>query len=192
MRLSEFWRTSAFRLTVVYGLIFAIGAGALLGMVHARWASYLTDRRDRILAVEAAALAQSPPTELAQRIDAALALNGQTNVFALFSPTGQWLAGNLETAPPELKVDGSPVEIGLTPTFPAHARLIAKRLATSEELIVGRDADLLLEMRAIIASALVWSAAVIFIFGLGCGVGQAVRRAIEFRARNAALETAPL
>src|SRR5579863_2218978 len=80
MRLNELWRTTTFRLTLIYGLIFALGTVALLGMVYLQSAVYLTQRVDGILSTEADALARSPPHELSQRIDEALALNGgQTN-----------------------------------------------------------------------------------------------------------------
>src|ERR1700722_18405308 len=100
MRLSQLWRTTTFRLTVLYGLVFALGTVALLGMVYVQSAVYLTQRVDGILNTEADALARSPPPALSQRINDALALNGdQTNVFALFSADGTWIAGNLHALP---------------------------------------------------------------------------------------------
>jgi len=170
MRLSELWRTTTFRLTLVYGLVFAVGVVALLGMVYLQSAVYLTRRVDGILNTEAAALAASPPAALPDRIATDLLLSGpQTNVFALFSANGGWVAGNLHSLPPKLAVDGKPIEIPPTDAFPAHARLIARRLPSGEELVVGRDVNQLREMRAIIAYALVWSGALILIVGIASG-----------------------
>src|ERR1700684_2082298 len=96
MRLSQLWRTTTFRLSVLYGLVFALGTVALLGMVYLQSAVYLTHRVDGILNTEADALAHTPTRELSSRIDEALALNGdKTNVFAVFSSTGVWINGNL-------------------------------------------------------------------------------------------------
>jgi signal transduction histidine kinase len=66
------------------------------------------------------------------------------------------------------------VEIGPTAAFPAPARLIARRLASGEVLVVGRDVDQLQEMRGIIASALIWSGCAVILAGLACGVAFSV------------------
>lgn len=189
MRLNELWRTTTFRLTLVYGLVFALGTVALLGMVYLRSAVYLTQRVDSILSTEADALIRSPPTELSQRIDEALALNGgQTNVFALFSPNGDWRGGNLHAVPTALRVNGGPLEIPPTTDFPADARLIARRLPSGDELVVGRDVKQLREMRSIIALALIWSGALIILVGLACGIALSVRPLQRLRALRAAAE----
>jgi signal transduction histidine kinase len=176
MRISELWRTTTFRLTVLYGLVFALGTMALLGMVYLQSAVYLTRRVDGILGAEADALSRSPPQALSQRIDDALALNGgQTSVFALFSANGAWIAGNLHVLPATLRVGGRPVEIPPTEDFPAHARLIARRLRSGNELVVGRDVNQLREIRAIISSALIWSGVTILVAGLGSGTALSIR-----------------
>ncbi|HXQ17528.1 MAG TPA: HAMP domain-containing sensor histidine kinase [Caulobacteraceae bacterium] len=175
MQIRALLRTTTFRLSALYGLIFALGLVALLGLVYLRSAVYLTRRVDGILATEAAALVRSPPSEVEQRIDEALALDGQkNNVFALFTPVGAPLTGNLEALPPTLKPDGAPVEIGPTPSFPAPARLVARRLSSGEVLVVGRDVNQLQEMRGIIASALLWSGSAVILVGLACGVAFSI------------------
>jgi signal transduction histidine kinase len=171
MQIRALLRTTTFRLSALYGLIFALGLTALLGLVYLRSAVYLTRRVDGILTVEAAALVRSPPALVEQRIGEALSLDGQkNNVFALFSANRAHLAGNLATLPPTLTPGGPPVEIGPTPAFPAPARLIARRLASGEVLVVGRDVNQLQEMRGIIAAALIWSGGAVILVGLACGV----------------------
>src|ERR1700761_2311393 len=96
MQIRALLRTTTFRLSALYGLIFALALVALLGLVYLRSAVYLTHRVDGILATEAASLVASPPSERSQRIGDALSLGGsRNNVFALFSPAGARLAGNL-------------------------------------------------------------------------------------------------
>ena len=165
------WRTSTARLTVLYGVVFALGVLALLGMIYLQSIVYLTTRLDTILRAHADALAHAPPAKVRQRIEDALNLDGdQIGIYGLFSPDGQRLAGNLSAPPPRLRPDGPPVETPPNRAFRAEARLIARRLPSGEELVVGRNASQLLEMRAILASALVWSGVWILLVGLGCGV----------------------
>ena len=187
MRLRQLWRTTTFRLTVLYGLIFAVGAVALLGMVYLQSAVYLTHRVDGILNTEADALARTPAPALSSGIDEALALNGdQTNVFALFSAKGAWIAGNLRALPPALRVNGRPLEVPATADFPAAARLIARSLPSGDELVVGRDVSQLREMRAIIASALIWSGVLIILVGLACGTALSIGPLRRLRVLQAA------
>lgn len=169
MRLREIWRTSTFRLSLLYGAIFAVATVALLGMVYLRSAVYLTHRVDTILNAEAQAQMSVAPAALRQRIDDALTLSGaRVNVFALFAPSGQLVTGNLQRLPPGLQPGGKPVEIAPTADIPAPTRLIARRLASGEVLVVGRDISQLSEIRRIIASALLWSGALILLAGLAC------------------------
>jgi signal transduction histidine kinase len=174
MQIREIWRTTTFRLTVLYGLVFALGAIALLGMIYLQSAVFLTRRVDGILNTEADALARSPPAALGQRIGDALALNGdRTNIFALFSADGARITGNLKTLPPGLKADGRPLETPPIGPF-AAARLIARRLPSGQQLVVGRDVNQLQEMRAIITSALILSGVSIILAGVACGTALSI------------------
>ncbi len=171
MRISELWRITTFRLTLLYGLVFALGVLALLGMVYGESAGYLTRRVDGILRTEADALVAAPPQELRGRIGEALALNGsQINIYALFAPDGHWLVGNMRALPPGLLGNGQPLEPPPSNNLPVRTRLIARRLTSGEELVVGRDVSQLREMRTIIFSALLWSGGTIILSGLACGV----------------------
>ncbi len=186
MRLAELWRISTFRLTLLYGLVFAVGVVALLSMVYVQSAGFLTRRVDGILTAEAAALSTSPADTLRDRINTDLALNDpRTNVFALFDADGHWLAGNLTALPPGLVVDGKPLETAAMSGFPAPARLIARRLAGGQELVVGRDVNQLREMRSIITGALVASGMLILILGLASGTALSLPPMRRLRALQA-------
>lgn len=186
MRFSEVWRTSTFRLSLLYGLLFAVGTVALLALVYIRSAVYMTHRVDDILAAEAAAQMREPPNRLKPTIDAALIINGRTSVLAVFAPDGTRETGNLKALPKGLTPDGGSVEMGLTPDFPASARLIAKRLPSGEILVVGRDINQLREIRRIIASALIWSGVLIMVAGLACGVALSLGPIRRLRLLQAA------
>ncbi|HKT72123.1 MAG TPA: HAMP domain-containing sensor histidine kinase [Steroidobacteraceae bacterium] len=170
MRFRDLWRTTTFRLTVLYGALFAVGTIALLGLVYLRSAVYLTSRVDGILNTEADALVHSPRPGLRQRVIEELALNGnRNNVFGLFSADGTRVAGNIDAIPASLHTNGQPIEYPATAQFPTSARLIARRLSTGETLVIGRDISQLQEMRGIITSALIWSGVAILLIGLACG-----------------------
>ncbi|HTY94396.1 MAG TPA: HAMP domain-containing sensor histidine kinase [Steroidobacteraceae bacterium] len=171
MQFSALRRTTTFRLSLLYGLLFALGTIALLGMVYLRSAGYLTRRVDGILNTEADALMHSPRPGLRERLDQELTLNGsRTNVYGLFTSAGEHMAGNLDALPPALLQGNGPVEIAPTTRFPASARLIARRLPGGEILVVGRDVSQLQQMRAIITQALIWSGVLILVAGLAMGV----------------------
>jgi signal transduction histidine kinase len=175
MQFSELSRTTTFRLTILYGGLFAAGTIALLWLVYVRSAVYLTSRVDNILNTEAQALVQSPRPGLRQRVIEELTLNGnRTNVFGLFSVRGEHIAGNLEAIPVGLRTDGWPMEFAPLPEFPTSSRLLARRLPTGETLVVGRDVSQLRELRAIITSALTWSGVSILLVGLGCGTALSI------------------
>ncbi|THD61338.1 HAMP domain-containing sensor histidine kinase [Phenylobacterium sp.] len=186
MRLSEVWRTTTFRLSVVYGLLFAVGMVALLAMVYVRSAVYLTHRVDDILAAEAAAQVRVAPAALKPTIDAALTINGRNSVFALFAPDGTRETGNLSAMPAGLVPGGRPVEIPATAQFPVAARLIAKRLPSGEVLVVGRDINQLRQIRRIIASALIWSGGLIILAGLAGGTALSLGPIRRLRRLQAA------
>lgn len=170
MQSREIFRTTTFRLTLLYGLIFLVGTIALLWMVYFRSTVYLTDRVDGILHTELEALVRSPRPGLRERVIEDLTLNGdRTNVFGLFSANGERLAGNLNGLPANLPADGRAIEVPITPGFSVSTRMIARRLPTGEILVVGRDVNQLREMRAIITSSLVWSGVSILCVGLALG-----------------------
>lgn len=171
MQFSELWRTSTFRLTLLYGVLFALGTITLLWLIYMRSAVYLTHRVDSILNTEADALVHSPRPGLRQRVIEDLTLNGnRTTVFGLFNAKGEHVAGNLDALPAALRTNGSPLEVPPLPEFPTSARLMARRLPTGETLVVGRDVSQLREMRHIITSALTWSGVSILLLGLACGI----------------------
>lgn len=175
MHLREVRRTTTFRLSILYGLVFALATGALLGMVYLQSAVYLTHRVDLILNTEAERLERLPPPELVRTINDTVALNdGRTNVFGLFTAEKGWIAGNIHVLPNALAVGGRPVEMVVPGVRPRNARLLARKLPGGAELVVGRAVDQLREITSIIASALLWSGGLIVLAGLACGTALSI------------------
>jgi signal transduction histidine kinase len=184
--LKDVWRTTTTRLTVLYGLIFAVGILTLLGVVYWQSALYLNHRIDRIIKARAAVFMLSSADRLPQEIRQGLDIDGaEINVYALFSRDGAPLVGNLRRLPARLKPDGPSIDLKPMGDFPTRARLIARRLPWGEILVVGRDVSQLTEMRAIVLEALVWSAVVIILTGLVLGAALSLsplRRVGELQA----------
>ncbi len=187
MQFEQLRHTTTFRITLLYGALFAVGTIALLWMVYVRSAVYLTRRVDSILDTEADALLHTPRPELRQRVIEELTLNGgRNNVFGLFDTRGERIVGNLAALPPSLPADGRPVEFPPSAGFPASARLMARHLPTGETLVVGRDVSQLQELRSIITSALLWSGVSILVVGLACGTALSIRPLQRLRRLQAA------
>ena len=185
--LREVWRTTTARLTLLYGLIFAVGILTLLGVVYWQSTLYLNHRVDRILKARADVFMEASPADLPKEIAEGLAIDGaQINLYALFSRDGAPLVGNLRGLPPNLMPDGPSIDMPPTAEFPSRARLIARRLPWGEILVVGRDVSQLTEMRAIVLQALAWSAVVIILTGLVLGASLSLSPLRRVRALQAA------
>ena len=183
----DIWRTTTARLTVLYGLIFALGILTLLGVVYWQSALYLNHRVDRIIKARADVFMNASPAQLPGRIREDLSIDGaKLNLYALFSRDGVPIVGNLGRLPPGLTPDGGSVDLPPTADFPNQVRVIARRLPTGEILVVGRDVSQLAEMRAIVLRALAWSAVVIILTGLVLGAALSLSPLRRVRALQAA------
>jgi signal transduction histidine kinase len=184
----EVWRTTTARLTVLYGLMFALGVLTLLGVVYWQSTIYLNHRVDRILRDRVAVFMRSSPADLPGRIRQGLALEGaeKINIYALFSGEGTPLAGNLRRMPEILSPDGDSIDMPPMADFPTESRLVARRLPWGEILVVGRDVSQLTEMRALVLRALGWSAVVIILTGLVFGASLSLGPLRRVRALQGA------
>jgi signal transduction histidine kinase len=166
VRRTELWRTTTFRLTVVYGAVFAAGVVALLGLIYWSTAGFMTGQMDQIVIGQARALEGGPADRLPAMIKAAEAEDVRNVYFyGLFSPDGVWIAGNIHRLPPSAVVDGRPREL-LEKGFQPGARALAERLPWGETLFVGFDAKVLAGLRGILVRSLFVSGALIFVLGL--------------------------
>jgi signal transduction histidine kinase len=182
------WRTTPFRLTVIYGAVFAVGVAALVVLIYVSAAGYLTQQMDQIVLGQARALSAGRADTLPDRIAQAEAADQRrVNYYGLFSADGVWITGNVHSLPASLPVDGVPR--GLTaPQFLPGAQGLAKRLPWGEILVVGYDAKVLSGLRHIIAVSLLQFGGIVLLLGLAFGASlslgplrrvQAVQRASE-------------
>ncbi|HLZ81918.1 MAG TPA: ATP-binding protein [Caulobacteraceae bacterium] len=167
------WRTTTFRLTLLFGAVFASGIALLLSLVYAQTAGYLTRRADRTLVAEAKVLERSGPDFVIRRFQQEVARD-PLNSLGLFSADGERVAGDTTLKPSDLPLDGRPRDAphrrGAAPS-----RAMAERTPWGEILIVERDTRQLVALRRIIVGALWWSGGAIALLGLFSAVALSLR-----------------
>jgi len=182
------WRTTPFRMTVIFGAVFAVGVMALVLMIYISAAGYLTQQMDKIVLGQAGALSAGAADTLPDRIAQAQAADvRQVNYYGLFSAEGVWITGNVRSLPRDLAIDGVPRELHGSPFHPG-AQGVAKRLPWGEILVVGYDAKVLTDFRRILARSLLEFGGIVLLLGLALGAAlssgplkrlQGVQRASE-------------
>ncbi len=178
----ELWRTTTFRLTLVYGAVFAAGVVALLGLIYASAAVYLTRQMDEIVLGQARGLQAVSIATLPERVrDAETQDIRNVNFYGLFARDGGWIAGNVRRLPRDVPINGVPQELR-EPGFQPGARALAERLASGEILFVGFDAKVLTGLRSIILVSLIWSGGLIIVLGLGLGAALSLGPLKRIRA----------
>ena len=169
MQRLEIWRTTTFRLTVVYGMAFAIGVVAVLGLTYASAVVFITGQMNEIVVGQARGLHDVPPAELAATFRQLEAQDiRHVYYFGLFRRDGGWIAGNVHHLPPDAPADGRPWELR-QPGYQPGARAVVERLPSGELLFVGFDAKVLSGVRVIILTALLWSGGLSIVLGLAVG-----------------------
>ena len=190
--LTELWRITSFRLTVLYGALFALAVIGLLALIYAQTARYQNQQVDQILGSEARVFASA--TREQQRIDIAYELTRDIrhiNFFGLFGPDGTVLAGNLGRVPKELALDGKPHALSTTAIaelFP-HAlevRALGQSLANGDVLVVARDVALLEQIRQALLRGCFLMGAVIMLLGFLGGVFYSLPAVSHIREIDAA------
>ena len=109
------WRISTFRLAVIFGLIFIVGNVALLSLVYWQTSSYLAHRIDDSINRMAQPFDQMSAHAVTQQIDEALQYDlRKTNLYGLFTSSGEFITGNISKLPPQLKTDSKVEQFALS------------------------------------------------------------------------------
>jgi signal transduction histidine kinase len=151
--LSELWRITSFRLTLLYGGIFAVAVVGLLGFVYGQAASYQTSQVDQILTSEVRAFSSAPRDQLPGDIEHETRRDFRhINLYGLFAADGRLLAGNMAYPPRGMPLDGLPRAVSPreNPELSAtdrEVRAAGKPLSNGEILVVARDVALLKQLR---------------------------------------------
>jgi signal transduction histidine kinase len=180
---ARLWRTTPFRLSALFGVIYAVGIVLLLGLVYVQTAAFLTARTDRAIQSEADILERGGPEAILGGFARASARDPLTR-FALYAQTGERVAGDASLTPQDLPADAVVRYRPRSPDGPARA--LAERTPWGEVLIVERDVRPILELRRIVLSALLLSGALIVVLGLGLAIALSLRPLARIQAMRAA------
>lgn len=177
MSLNNLWRTSAFRLTILYAALFSASVLTLFAFIY--WSTVRVIERQTVDTVEAEirGLAeqyrQQSLSGLIRIIDERSGV-AQNDVYLLTDPELKRLAGNLRTWPPQAP-DGGWVRLTLQKrqngtVRPYEVRARTFMLPGDHRLLVGRDTEEKTQFQRMIVETLGWSLAVALVLGLIGGI----------------------
>ena len=188
MQLPEFTRLTTLRWTFLVAGIFAAFIVALLGFVYLKTEGDLTARSDRVITSQMRVLADLSPERRLDAINEHLKQDpGRVQLAGLFGPNGRRIAGNLESLPPDLKIDNA-VQSAVVDRIDESARekqtvrLIARRLPNDDVLLIGRNVEEVGEIAGVVGRALALGLIPAVLLCLLVGV------ALSARARNRIME----
>lgn len=176
-------RTTAFRLTLVYLLLFALFAASLLG--------YFAWNTRRLINEQIATTVNAEIVEL-NELFARRGLRGivfsienralrpGANLYMIATPAGQSVAGNVASLEPGVMAANGWSETAYRrlddPGSANHRALVrVSELSSGFRLLVGRDLEERRRLFGIVASAAQWSVLIVVVLGLGGGVFVARR-----------------
>jgi signal transduction histidine kinase len=182
-------RTTAFRLTLAYMLLFALFAASLLGYFAWNTRRLITEQITTTVNGEFSELENLFARRGLRGLVFAIenrALRPGANLYLITTPAGQAVAGNISALAP-----GVMATTGWSET--SYRRLDEKQAATHRALVrvsalssgfrllIGRDLEERRRVLGIIASAAQWSMLVVVVLGLAGGVfvGRRVLRRID-------------
>ena len=142
MQLSEFARSTTLRWTLLVAGIAAIFIVALLGFIYLKTKADLTMRSDRMIASQIDVLADLSPGRVLDAINEDLRQDpARVRLSGLFGHDGRRIAGDLESLPPDLKIDNTAQSAVIDRIDGSgrrrhEARLIARNLSNGDVLVI--------------------------------------------------------
>src|SRR5712671_1811257 len=187
--LGKLLRTTAFRLTLVYLVLFALYAVLLLGFFALNARRLVTEQITTTVDTEVSGLAQQYEVggirRLVQVVDIRSRRPG-SSLYLVATPTGEGLAGNVSSLEPGTLGQTGWVETAYrrldAPEGSEHHALVrVSELPGGFHLLVGRDVEERERIYDIITTAGRWSMAVVVVLGLGGGffVSRRILRRVD-------------
>ncbi len=188
--LGKLFRTTAFKLTLAYLVVFALFAAFLLGYFALNTRRLFTEQATQAVDIEIAGLSDQFNSagirRLTQVVDARSRRPG-SNLYLVTTPNGDGLAGNVGSLP-----TGVLEKPGLTETIyrrieegetaELHRALVrVAQLPSGFKLLVGRDLDERDRLYDVVLDAGKWSTAAVIVLGLigGFFVARRVLRRVD-------------
>ncbi len=176
--LAKLFRATAFRLTLVYLLVFALFAAFLLGYFALNTRRLITEEITRTVDAEISGLAEQYNQGGIRRLVFVIETRSRrpgSSLYLVTTPSGEGLAGNVGSLVPGVLAQPGWMETAYRrleepETAEHHALVRVLQLPGGFRLLVGRDLEERERLFDIIATAGRWSVAIVIILGVAGGV----------------------
>jgi signal transduction histidine kinase len=160
MRQPQFMRSNTFHWAFIVGGVFAVFIIVLFGFIYWKIDDYLTARSDRVITAQLDGIAALPPERRLEAIDERLRQDPRgVQLAAVFAADGHRISGNLESLPPDLRIDAEAQAADIIRTDRngrehQTVRAIARRMQNGDVLVLGRNVDEAKEISHVVGQAL--------------------------------------
>ena len=160
MRQPQFMRSNTFHWAFMVAGVFAVFIIVLFGFIYWKIDDYLTARSDRVITAQLEGIAALPPERRLEAIDERLRQDPRgVQLAAIFAADGHRMTGNLESLPPELRIDADAQGADIIRTDRngrehQTVRAIARRMRNGDVLVLGRNVDEAKEISHVVGQAL--------------------------------------
>jgi len=160
MRQPQFIRSNTFHWAFIVGGVFAVFIIVLFGFIYWQIDDYLTARSDRVITAQLDGIAALPPERRLEAIDERLRQGPRgVQLAAVFAADGHRISGNLESLPPDLRIDAEAQGADIIRTDRIGrehqtVRAIARRMQNGDVLVLGRNVDEAKEISHVVGQAL--------------------------------------
>lgn len=194
----RFFRTTAFRLALLYVGLFCTSVAVLFVFVYATTSVLMEQQRERAIVADAASLADiAANADLATLGEAVLARTQPDrvgdNLYLLASPDLQPLAGNVSGWPHQAEWEGPwlhfPIERALFgDPEPHRAVALHVDLPGGFHLLVGQDTRAQERFQEAVLRVFIWATAITLVLGIGGGFVMSRNMLRRIEAINAGAE----
>jgi signal transduction histidine kinase len=181
-------RSTAVRLAVGYAVLFIISSLLLTGFLWWRTASYLDREIDAVIIADGEAIADrlrdfGLPGAIETINERVQHASDERAIYLLVDPTLSRIAGNLQAWPLEVRSVPGWYDVNLERDGRLHVtRALFAFLPGGFRLLVGRDVQDRVEIRALIVDSLFWASLCALV--LAIGGGMLTRRAVLARVET--------
>jgi len=160
MRQPQFMRSNTFHWALMVAGVFAVFIIVLFGFIYWKIDDYLTARSDRVITAQLEGIAALPPERRLEAIDERLRQDPRgVQLAAIFAADGHRISGNLESLPPNLRIDAEAQGVDIVRTDRngrehQTIRAIARHMQNGEVLVLGRNVDEAKEISHVVGQAL--------------------------------------